>query len=73
MQATKTFEQVRGIIQEALSKVKRVVKGAIKIVARKGVSGEIHGEYGERSVYLSALWARDGCLYDMASPVWGDL
>ena len=36
IQATKTFEQVRGIIQEALSKVKRVVKGAIKIVARKG-------------------------------------
>jgi len=32
VQATKTFEQVKGIIQEALSKVKRVVKGAIKIL-----------------------------------------
>jgi len=35
VQATKTFEQVKGIIREALSKVKRVVKGAIKILAQK--------------------------------------
>ncbi len=35
MQATKTFEQVKGIIQEALFKVKKVVKGAIKIIAQK--------------------------------------
>ena len=35
VQATKTFEQVKGIIQEALSKVKKVVKGAIKIIEQK--------------------------------------
>jgi len=35
VQATKTFEQVKGIIQEALSRVKKVVKGAIKILAQK--------------------------------------
>lgn len=35
VQATKRFEKVKGVIQEALSKVKRVVKGAIKIINRK--------------------------------------
>ena len=32
VQATKTFEKVKGLIQEALSKVKGIVKGAIKII-----------------------------------------
>ena len=32
VQATKTFEKVKGLIQEALAKVKGVVKGAIKII-----------------------------------------
>jgi hypothetical protein len=35
IQATKTFEKVKGIIQEALAKIKRVVRGAIKIIAPK--------------------------------------
>jgi hypothetical protein len=35
VQATKTFEKVKVAIQEALSTVKRVVKGAIKIIAKK--------------------------------------
>ncbi len=35
VQATKTFEEVKGIIREALSKVKKVVEGAIKIVIPK--------------------------------------
>ena len=33
VQATKTFEKIKGLIQEALSKVKGVVKGAIRIIA----------------------------------------
>jgi hypothetical protein len=35
VQATKTFEKVKGEIQQALSKVKGIVQGAIKIIAKK--------------------------------------
>jgi hypothetical protein len=35
VQATKTLERVKGIIQEAMKKVKKVVKGAIQIIERK--------------------------------------
>jgi hypothetical protein len=34
VQATKTFAKVKVVIQAALAKVKGVVKGAIKIIAR---------------------------------------
>ena len=33
MQATKTFATLKSLIQEALAKVKGIVKGAIKILA----------------------------------------
>jgi Putative transposase len=33
VQATKTFAKIKGLIQEALAKVKGIVKGAIKIIA----------------------------------------
>ena len=33
VQATKTFATVKGMIQEALAKVKGIIKGAIKIIA----------------------------------------
>ena len=33
VQATKTFEKIKVLIQAALAKVKGVVKGAIKIIA----------------------------------------
>lgn len=32
MQATKTFEKVKVLIQEALAQIKGVVRGAIKII-----------------------------------------
>jgi hypothetical protein len=35
VQATKTFEKVKGEIQQALSNVKGIVQGAIKIIAKK--------------------------------------
>jgi hypothetical protein len=35
VKATKTFAQIKGLIQEALAKVKGVVKGAIQIIAPK--------------------------------------
>jgi hypothetical protein len=34
VQATKTFAKVKVVIQAALAKVKGVVKGAVKIIAR---------------------------------------
>src|SRR5215216_1016457 len=33
VQATKTFAKLKGVIQEALAKIKGIVKGAIKIIA----------------------------------------
>ena len=35
VQATKTFAKLKGLIQEALAKVRGIVKGAIKIMAAK--------------------------------------
>ena len=35
VQATKTYEKIKGIIKKSLSKVKRVVKDAIKIIPKK--------------------------------------
>ena len=35
VQATKTFEKLKGIIKEALSRVKEVVKDAVKIIPKK--------------------------------------
>lgn len=35
VQATKTFAKIKGLIQEALAKVRGIVKGAIKIIAAK--------------------------------------
>lgn len=34
VQATKTFKKIKGLIREALSKIKGVVQGAVKIIAR---------------------------------------
>ena len=34
VQATKTFEQIKGLMREALAKLKGVVQGAVKIMAR---------------------------------------
>ena len=34
VQATKTFEKVKVLIQDALAKVKGIVKGAIKIIPK---------------------------------------
>src|SRR5216683_3547145 len=35
VQATKTFEKIKGMIRQALAKVREIVKGAIKIIAAK--------------------------------------
>jgi hypothetical protein len=34
VQATKTFEKITGLLREALAKIKGVVRGAVKIIAR---------------------------------------
>jgi hypothetical protein len=35
VQATKTFAKIKGMIRQALAKVRGIVKGAIKIIAAK--------------------------------------
>ena len=47
VQATKTFENVKGIIQEALAKIKRVVHGSIKIIAPKNYRERYHESTGK--------------------------
>jgi hypothetical protein len=69
VQATKTFRKVKEIIRDALVKVKKVVKDAIKIIPQKGY----RERYRERSFRLSSLRERDGSLEDMAPYVRGDL
>lgn len=46
VQATSTFEKVKVIIQEALSTVKGVVKGAIKIIAEKSYRARYQESFG---------------------------
>ena len=47
VQATKTFEKVRGIIQKALSAVKKVVIGAIKIIEEKNYRERYQESFGK--------------------------
>jgi Putative transposase/Transposase zinc-binding domain len=45
-QATKTFEKIKGLIREALSKIKGVVQGAVKIIARLTYRQRYHQSSG---------------------------
>lgn len=47
VQATKTFAKVKGIIQKALLRVKRVVKGAIKIIEEKNYRERYRESFGK--------------------------
>jgi hypothetical protein len=46
VQATKTFEKIKGLIREALSKIKGVVQGAVKIIARLTYRQRYHQSSG---------------------------
>lgn len=47
VQATKTFEKVKGIIKDALLTVKRVVKGAIRIIEEKNYRERYWESFGK--------------------------
>ena len=74
VQATKTIEKVKGMIQKALSRVKRVVKGAIKIIDKKNYreryregSGKdpfICTHCGEEMDILTIYHPKYGIIYD---------
>ena len=46
VQATKTFEKMKGLIREAFAKVKGVVRGAVKIIARLTYRQRYHQSSG---------------------------
>jgi hypothetical protein len=46
VQATKTFEKIKGLMREALSKIKGVVRGAVKIIARLPYRQRYHQSSG---------------------------
>ena len=46
VQATKTFAKIKGLIQEALAKVRGIVKGAIKISAAQSYRERYHQSSG---------------------------
>ena len=46
VQATKTFAKITGLIREALSKIKGVVRGAVKIIARLTYRQRYHQSSG---------------------------
>ena len=46
VQATKTFAKIKGLIQEALAKVRGIVKGAIKIIAAQSYRERYHQSSG---------------------------
>ncbi len=66
VQATKTFEKVKGLIQEALSKVKGIVKGAKYRGPGQFMRGDrlCRGTL-RKNVWMTLLWLthRDGPAY----------
>ncbi len=74
VQATKTFEKVKAIIQKALSAVKGVVKGAIKIIEEKNYRARYRDSFGkdpfkcihcgEEMVLWTIYHPRYGIIYD---------
>ncbi len=74
VQATSTFEKVKVIIQEALSTVKGVVKGAIKIIEEKSYRARYQESFGkdpfkcthcgEEMVIWTIYHPRYGVIYD---------
>ncbi|MCP4271170.1 MAG: transposase [Gammaproteobacteria bacterium] len=74
VQATKTFEKYKGVIREALSKIKEVVKDAIKIIPRKDYRKRYKDSTGtdpyicehcEKEMSLWRIWhPKYGVVYD---------
>jgi hypothetical protein len=73
VQATKTFAKLQVMIQEALAKVKGVIKGAVKIIAPLTSRQRYQQSTGRDPLCWSALSARDGRVAHLAPDLWGDL
>ena len=74
VQATKTFAKITGRIREALSKIKGVVRGAVKIIARLTYRQRYHQSsgrdpllcpHGHQELGLWKIWhPKYGVVYD---------
>lgn len=72
VQATKTFEKVKGIIQEALAKIKRVVHGAIKIIAPKNYR-ERYQESTGKDPFICSRCGREMGIWRIWHPKYGTM
>ena len=70
VQATKTFATLKGLIQEALAKVKGLVKGAIKIIAPMTYRQRYQQSTGRDPFALSTLSEHYGCGAHLAPDLW---
>ena len=74
VQATKTFEKIKGLMREALAKIKGVVRGAVKIMARLTYRQRDHQSsgrdpllcrHGHHEMGLWKIWhPKYGVVYD---------
>lgn len=82
VQAAKTFEKLKGIIQEALAKVKKVIKDAIKIIPRKSYRERYQESMGKDPFICShcgqemdiwKIWhPKYGVIYDAVEEIKGN-
>jgi len=70
VQATKTFARLKGLIQEALAKVKGIVKGAIKIIAPLTYRQRYRQSTG-RDPLICPYCQRDMALWRIWHPTYG--
>jgi hypothetical protein len=72
VQATKTFEKVKGIIQEALAKVKRAVHGAVKIIAPKNYR-ERYQESTGKDPFICPRCGEEMSIWEIWHPKYGTI
>jgi len=73
VQATKTFAKLKGVIQEALAKVKGIVKGAMKILAPLTYRQRYQQSTGRDPLRCPYCQHERGLWRDMAPDLWRDL
>ena len=71
VQATKTFAKIKGMIQEALAKVKGIVKGAIKIIAPLTYRQRYQQSTGRDPLRCPHCQQRHGGVAHLAPDLWG--
>ena len=71
VQATKTFAKIKHMLHAALAKGKRVVKGAVQIIAPLTYRQRYQQRTGRDPLALSALSERYGGMAHLAPDLWG--